>query len=369
MEKITSRQLGIIVFVSVVGMKFVLVPALFSSFAGSDAYIAITLNLLFDFLTCLAYLYVIKKNPELNFKDFIEKTFGKVFSKVVFFLMFLYFLSKGLITLKSTHNYMLELLFDQIDNFTFIIPILAFLCFVMFKDSRSLARTVEMFFYVVLAGIIFALFVSLSRMDIVNLFPVLDNGISPLFDGISRVSIAFGDYMVLLVLMGDYKKEKETFLKVVKYALFAIVLIIVFYVLFIGIFGDIASSEALAISDMSLNSTSPVTIGRLDWISIMLWLVSLILRIAILIFCANKCLVSCFKFKSAYPSMFIISLVLIITMLTLNITIDTFVSFYILSPVSYFVLAVQYLLPIFMLVLGRKGGGVHARYYQKNLQK
>jgi len=369
MERVTSRQLGMLVFISVIGMKFVLVPALFSSFAGTDSYIAITLNLLLDFLTCLAYLYVIKQNPELNFKEFIQKTFGKMFSKVVFFLLFVYFLSKSLITLKSTHNYMLELLFDQLDNFTFIIPILAFLAFVMFKDSRTLARTVELFFYVVLIGVFFALFVSLSRMDIVNLFPVLENGVAPIFEGISRVSIAFGDYIVLLVLMGDYKKDKQSLGKVVKYAIFAILLVVVFYVLFVGIFGVIASSESLAISDMSLNSTSPVTVGRLDWISIMLWLITLILRVSILVFCANKCLVSCFDFKNNYPSIFIISLILIVTMLTLNITIDTFVTFYMLSPVSYVLLGFQYLLPFVLIVCGRKGGGRHVQSYQKSLQK
>lgn len=369
MEKITSRQLGRIVFLSVVGMKFVLVPALFSSFSGNDAYIAITINLLIDFLTCLAYLYVIKQNPECSFKEFIERSFGKVFSKVVFILLFIYFLSKSLITLKSTHNYMLELLFDQLDNFTFVVPILLFLWFVMFNDSKSLGRVVEIFFYVVLAGIFFAIVVSFNRFDFINLFPVLNNGMLPLFDGISKVSIAFGDYMVLLVLMGDFKKSKESIGTVIKYSLFAISLIIVFYVLFIGIFGAISSSESLAISDMSLNSTSPVTIGRLDWISIMLWLVALILRIAILIFSANKCLVLCFNFKSKYPSIYIISIIILVLMLVLNITVDTFVSIFILSPVSYVLLAFQILLPISLIVFGRKGGFGNAKHFKNCIQK
>lgn len=369
MEKITSRQLGMIVFISVVGMKFVLVPALFSSFAGNDAYIAIALNLLLDFLTCLTYLCIIKKNPNLNFKQFMEKTFGKVFSKIVLILLFLYFISKSLITIKSTHNYMLELLFDQFNSFTFIIPLLVFLGFIMFKDIKSLARTIEFFFYIVVGAIFFAIFVSITRMDFINLFPILDNGITPLFDGISRVGVAFGDYIVLLVLMGDYKKDKQTYNSVIRYAIFAIISVIVFYVLFIGIFGGIASSEALAISDMSLNSTSPVTIGRLDWISIMLWLISLILRISILIFCANKCLVLCFEFKNKYSSIYIILLILGVFNLILNITIDTFVSFYILSPVSYILLGFQYLLPIALLLFGRKGGFIYGKSYNKSLQK
>ena len=57
MEKISARQLGMVVFISIVGMKFVLVPALFSSFAGNDAYIAIAINLILDFP-----MYLVPKN-------------------------------------------------------------------------------------------------------------------------------------------------------------------------------------------------------------------------------------------------------------------------------------------------------------------
>ena len=49
MDKINSRQAGIIVFLSVIGLKAVLLPAIIYYFAGTGGYVSVFLRMVIDF--------------------------------------------------------------------------------------------------------------------------------------------------------------------------------------------------------------------------------------------------------------------------------------------------------------------------------
>ena len=297
MGKLSSRQVGMLLFISIISTKFVLLPAIMVSIAGVESYFTLIIRMALDILTLIVCLWIINKNPNINFKECLEHSVGKAGSKIILVILYLYFSIKVLMTLKSMQNYMVEVLFDEFDLLHFLVPTMALLGFVIYKDLKVLARGVEFIFYAIFGLLIFGACLSLGKSHITNLVPFFDNGIEPIFNALLHSTICFGDYLVLLIIMGKYTPSKENTKRLWIYVFMGIGITVLFYINFVAVFGRFSVAEPFAISDIILNTNSPETIARLDWLIIIVWLISLILQCSLSLFCANECLCSVINFK------------------------------------------------------------------------
>ena len=225
---LTSRQVSIILFISVVSLKLLVFPALITRETGRDAYISILLYLIIEFVFVLLVLLFMRKYPNLTLRDAIANSMGGVVSRIVYFVLFLYFLFKTLFLIKETHNYFLEVIFDSLPWIYFTIPLTAFICYVMSKSVKSMARTIELMFWFIVVCIGITAIAPSHRIDILSILPVLENGIVPVFRGMFFSSFSFGDFLVIMMLMGRVNLEKGAFRKIILYGVFCMIFVTVF---------------------------------------------------------------------------------------------------------------------------------------------
>lgn len=354
MGKLSSRQVGMLLFISIISTKFVLLPAIMMSIAGIESYFTLIIRIVLDILTLIVFLWIIRKNPNINFKECLENSVGKVCSKMILMVLYVYFCIKVLITLKSLQNYMVEVLFDEFDLLHFLLPIMAFLGFVIYKDLKVLARGVEFIFYVVFGGLIFGAFLSLGKSDLTNLVPFFDNGIEPIFNALLHSTICFGDYLVLLVVMGKYNPNSENHKNIWIFVFMGIGITILFYLNFVAAFGKFGVAEPYAISDIILNANSPETIARLDWLIIIIWLISLVLQCSLSLFCANECLCSVINFKYRETPAIINILLFSVLLILFASQIDVLIRLSFGTVVSIILISVQFGIPLLLLFSSRR---------------
>ena len=101
---LTSRQVSIILFISVVSLKLLVFPALVTREAGRDAYVSIFLYLIIEFIFVLLVLLFMRRYPHISFREAISTTLGDITSKIVYFVLFVYFLFKTLFLIKETYQ-------------------------------------------------------------------------------------------------------------------------------------------------------------------------------------------------------------------------------------------------------------------------
>lgn len=298
MKKImTARQLSMILFMSIIALKFLIFPALTTKYAGRDAYIVVFIMLILEFLVILATILILKANPDLTFKEILTNAFGVVVTKIVFAILFVYFFCKTLFLIKETHNYFLEVIFDELPWLYFTVPLTVFLCYTMTKSIKTLARSIEIMFWCIIIALIIMTFTPLFKTDILNIFPMFEYGFTPTFNGIVYSVFSFGDYLVMFIFMGKVTLSKGSVKTIIWYMLFCIAFVTMFYIVFVSLFGNSGINHTLAVSDISVRGTYPYTQEKLDWITILIWTIVLIFQIGVYSIITKECLLEVYKPK------------------------------------------------------------------------
>ena len=124
MGELTNRQTGIILSIAIISLKFLSFPAIMSRYTGNNVYIAVTISVVIDIFFLVVVISAMKKCPNQTFFQIVESGVGKVLARVITFLLFVYFLFKTVVSIKATHSFFLDLLFEDFSWYFFIIPLL-----------------------------------------------------------------------------------------------------------------------------------------------------------------------------------------------------------------------------------------------------
>ncbi len=290
MKKLTSRQASILIFLSIVALKVIVLPSIIYFHAGSSGYVTIFFALFVDFATLLLYLHIMKKNPDMRFFDIISHAFGKIFAKIVMFLIFTYFIIKSFLVLKSTFNFFVEVVYDNMNWFFFLATTLLFIYYILHKDLRITGRVGEVLFWIIFIAINIVLIITGLNMDITAVLPIFQNGAFPIFSTGIQSAYAFGDYLIIIFMMGNIKYNEKTSTQMTAYAFMGISTILNFFIVFLCNFGHTAVNKDLAIADLALYIDLAVTVSRLEWIAIFIWTITLLIQLCIYAYCTKASL-------------------------------------------------------------------------------
>ena len=83
-----------------------------------------------------------------------------------------------------------------------------------------------------------------------------------------------------------------------------------FFVIYVGLFGTIVVNEGLVVSDIPLYSNYPSTNGRLEWLSFIIWTIVLVYQSALMLICARESL----SYTTALKNNSILSVIICVLM-------------------------------------------------------
>jgi len=291
MEKtVNTRQAGLILIIFIVALKLSVLPAIINDYSSIDAYITCFFALVIDFVCTLIIILIMRKMPNKNFFELVSETLSKPVAIIIFITLSLYFLLKSIIALLELHDYYITSLFEEI-NPLFFLTVLSFLLVYLFNRSfRNLGRTFGVFFWPLLIGLLFTLIYPISDIQLTNILPAFSDGLYPIWNGVLHTSIGFGDFMIMLLLMGHIEYNQKTTKTLIIYMILSMIFIVLFYICFQGSFGTTAVGQTLALSDLPLHNPYPANIGKLEWLTILIWTIILLAEATLLGKCASKCI-------------------------------------------------------------------------------
>lgn len=321
-KTISSNQAGLLNSVFTISLKLTALPALLFGVCGNDAYIACLISLVLDFVGTLIILKIMKDNPGTSYFDFLAKHLGRWVAVIMYSLLFIFFFAKCIIALLELHDYYIATLFEDLNPFYFVITLALLLLFLMSKNFRAIGRTVEFCFWPLLIGILFSLIYPIQDMQIFNLLPVLEEGIYPLSQAVLRSTIAFGDFTLLIMLMGKVDLNNKGKKRIVIYFLFVTSFVFNFIMVFIGCFGNISRTQSLALAELPLHNSTPATIGRLEWLTIIIWTTMLLIDTGLLGLCCKKCLNYIFNSFDSKPILIVTWILIVGTLILFFLKLD-----------------------------------------------
>jgi len=288
MNQLTNRQVGMVISLSIISLKLFIFPSLISGYSQNDCYISVILSLAIEFVFILLVLWVMKKHPNKSLFEILQLKFGKWFPRILSAVLAVFFLGKSLVALKEVQNFLVQLLFEHITWWKFALPLLLLILYILNKSLRTFARSVQFFYWFVIAGAMLTVILPLQEVRFVNLLPFMANGFGPIIKGSFLTTFHFIDFFVLMILMGRVKYSDSTAKSIIKYTIFTYVFILLYFVVYVGLFGTILVNEGLLVSDIPLYSNYPSTNGRLEWLSMIVWTIVLVYQSALMLICARE---------------------------------------------------------------------------------
>lgn len=326
-KTISTNQTSLILVIFTIALKLSVLPAITCDFSRTSAYMVVLFACVIDFLLTIAIIIIMQKIPDKNFFGLIKETLSKPVAIIVYIFLFGYFFLKLLITLLELHDYYIVTLFEHLNPFFFILALMSLLLYLFKAEFRAIGRMIEICFWPLALGIAFTLVYPIAEVELVNLFPLFEDGIYPVMNGLLRTSFAYGDFMILFVLMGNISYSKHARKKVLLYMSAVLGFIFNFYIIFVGTFGDTAVNQSLALSELPLHNPYPTTIGRLEWLTIIMWSAILLIQVALLGISCTTCFKEIFGFSDRKIPTCVIILILSVLYIPTYLKLDKVVAF------------------------------------------
>lgn len=352
-NKVNVTQISLLLLLVITGGKFLSLPSILAKDVGHDSWLVIAVAFFWDLIGLCFLLWSIKLNKsKLSLNDILDKTISKVGTKIVLVLFFVMFMCRTLVLLDSCYN-TFAVTFDVNTNWIlFMLPIVLVAGFAIHFGFNSVARMSQLLFALIFLSIVAILVYPTTQANFSSLLPLGEVGAGKIFGTAFMRSFWFSDYVFIYFLLEDLKPQKHVFLPVLTSFAVGVALTVLLNAVFVALFGSYAQFGNLAMSKIGMFSVSESTDGRWDWITLSVWLISVIIKMVIFIFCAYKCVEKLFGLhfiKINLPVMGVITLILIIPMFVPTITmVETFVHWCVIP----FAL-VQYLLPLLMPLFTR----------------
>ena len=309
--KINYRQLSIITFMSFIALKFLALPSLlYLESKNMSMFVALALMII-DGLYVFVILDLMKKSGEKNIYEFMKSCLGKVISKIILILLILkYALVIGNIS-KGLEFFVVENLYSEYNWFVFVLPLMILIGFMIYKGIRNIARVSEMVCWAIVIGLIYIALKALSGIDVLSFLPFFLDGVQPLLNSAYRHISWFGSATFLFMLFGfvDFRSEKK--LKMIKYIIFAILIVQLLYFVFYGMFEITSPTHNYCISDISQFSSTYSAIDELSWLVVSMWIVAQAVQLALYSYCLAQALKFLFDIKGNILPIIIVILYLL----------------------------------------------------------
>lgn len=209
----------------------------------------------------------------------------------------------------------------------YIIPIALLVAVSLVQGVRNVARLTEMLFVFVMLALLSIIFLSLRSADFSNLRPFLDEGFKPVLEGSLDGSFWFADSVFLLFFLEKVEAaEKKGQCAAVRYAAYR----------HTRDYGSCRSVRGAVRQRFGYQrhcdnkgfafNISNNSYGRLDWLSISIWMCSIFIKIIVLSFCAYSAIVWTVGYKKEKFNWWVfLSMVVPVIALPLFFEMETFI--------------------------------------------
>lgn len=351
MKTISARQTGIIVFLTILANKILVLPSILYKNSKADSIFVMLALFFIEFLILLVFLKLKKNYPNQTFLSILQKKLGKIIAKTIIFVFLVFFLFKTMLTYSVLFVYLKDLVYQDEFGFLALICLIPVINHATIIGLRSMSRTFEMFYYLVVVGIVFCLAIAFFT-DIST--PILFvSPVSALFASAWQGLFAFGDYLVLFIFIDRITIKKGEAKNVILFALVGIIFVLAIFTIFYSKYQLTSFMHNNALADLLVFSVQFNAIGRLDIIAMLTIMTLGLFQLEIFLTAFCDCFVMVFSKLSIKYATAVFDILFLVIYLVLIAKYEVMISLA-TSILPYLAIVASYLLPILFYALSFK---------------
>ncbi len=352
MKQLSTRQICFFFIAFLPITKIFTLPSVLATFADEDMWISAIINALLDIATLVALIFTCKRT-NTNFYQMLESVLGKIGSKIIVGLYFIYFMLKAILPINEQKDYVEFTLYTLLPTTFYFLPFFIVALYCCSKRLRVIGRVADIMWIVTLIGISLLFVLSISNANFSAILPIGARGFSNIIKGSFNGVAWFGDSLYLVFFAGEFAYKKKDGIKILLSYLAGILIVILFMIIFDSIFTSIAHRQRFALTEISKYTTVINNTGRFDYLGILLILLSNFFALSTPIYFGARTLEYICEFKKTW----IAPLIVVVIQFAISVFLYQYFSSienFIINYASFYFLLMANVLPIFTLLLTLK---------------
>lgn len=287
-DTIGRRQLALLVFFIPIVFKISMLPSLLADAAGNDALFAAGFLIVFEAL----HLAVIVATLNFGGVKAVRDRWGNIPALLITLPLTAVFILKAAVFGMEIVNYVTLFLFYNTVNYAVSAVLIPVFFYVAIGGPRTFGRLCELsLLFLPFIAFFGALFGKLD-LHFEYVLPFFSKGAAPVFSAIDgHLFWAFDFSPLIFFNLSQSSEQKKKKLPVILMGItVAILTVIGFFVLFIANYGNAASIVDNAFARLAAFNVVSTQIGSIEWPSVVMWLMSAVLCVAIKCYAGGKTL-------------------------------------------------------------------------------
>jgi len=310
-KTVSAHQTGIIAGILLFTLKLTTLPSLLYEYNGSGGILSIIFVMALNFLFLLLLVWVKKKFPNEDFYAILCKRLGVIVTKIIYFAFFAFFFFKILLIISDSFTFIKDVVDEEFSLFNLFICLLPIITAMAYSGIRTMARTCEFFFPVII--ICFVLAIAFAVVPEVNfgMGALTREGFSGFFSSLFRLSFWTGDLFALLIFMDKIEIKKGKLKQIFIPFIISVVVLVVVSAMYYLLYQETSLFHTNLISDVVQYAIGTASGWHMDIFAIVVFLFNIYLQGSIFMYCANECFKKVFNFKNTVISYGFINLMLL----------------------------------------------------------
>lgn len=260
-KTLSIRQAGILTVFCVLSNKILLLPSLLFESSGTDALFSLLIAFALDFVIVPIFIILKKRFQNQGFYEIISEK-SNFSAKFIHCILMLFMFIKALLTFSIVYVYFKQEIYQEEFLLLILVCMLPVITHGVIKGIRTIARTMELFFAVLIAG--FVLCNALSFFTPIS-FPIFfTHNLGNIFASAFRYFIVFDDFVFLYVIFDKIDLSTGKLRNLYYYAVGGILLVLGMFFVFYSKYPVTAFMHDNALADLMVFSVQFSSIGRLD---------------------------------------------------------------------------------------------------------
>ena len=292
-DRISVRQGGILIVLALLSNKVLLLPSLLFEKTQTDGIFSMLFAFAIEMLFLPLFLWLKNKYPDKSFFEILKGLIKSFPAKLVFVLLALFMAIKALLTFSIVYVYFKQEIYQEEFLVLILFCMLPVLTHGVITGLRSISRTMEFFFSLLLTGFFICLSLSLfTPISFPNFFVASAKDI---FSSAFKYFIVFDDFIILFIIMDKIDISKGKSRSLYFYALLGVFMVLLLFFLFYSKYPVTAFMHDNALSDLLVFSVQFSAIGRLDIVAMLTIMLKTLFQMEIYSFGFCKC------FEEVFP--------------------------------------------------------------------
>lgn len=316
---VSSHQVGVMTALLFVTLKLSSFPSLLYRFSGNNSIWVFLGFILINFVFIGLIIWIKSRHPDKSLYDIFKDIFGVVLTKIIYILLFAFFIFKLLSLCSDGYTFIKETCHKGLALAVFLVCFLPVITSMAYSGIRNIARTCEFFYPILIIFVVVILVFSSVPIYSLSSKLVIEFNVPIIFDSVFNLAFWMGDIFAILIILDKIDLKKQKLGQLFSPLVITSILIFLLYVIYFALYTRTSDFYTNAILDILQYAVSTTDGWHMDILSILVYMISILLEGAIFMYVAKESISKALHYKYSKVTYFaILCLLISIEFLYLN---------------------------------------------------